>query len=178
MHEKTHKIKFIVYELFLKNNLNTYLNKTKVNENHESKKKDVGSRLMLMKKAVNLVMLNGLWGIIFKNENIIFYYFILFFNKNCIHFRCPTQWFDTRTRRELIATVKLINVSSPHRVSVFFVMRSPEIYPLNTFPVFITVLVTPVITPSISSLDFLTHTTPTLYPSTSISRFPPPPRSW
>lgn len=60
MHEKTHKIKFIVYELFLKNNLNTYLNKTKVNENHESKKKDVGSRLMLMKKAVNLVMLNGL----------------------------------------------------------------------------------------------------------------------
>lgn len=55
--------------------------------------------------------------------------------------------------------VKLINISSPHIVTIFFcVMRAPKIYSLSKFPVFNTVFLTIVIILYIRFLDlFILH---------------------
>ena len=42
----------------------------------------------------------------------------IFLNKNCMYLRCNTWWFDILSER--ITTVKLINISSPHTVTIFF----------------------------------------------------------
>lgn len=78
VHEKTQKIKFTFYGLFLKSNLNIYLNKRKGNENQESNKKDMGSRIMVRKEPVIVVDFKLTFRYhTLKNENAVFLKFSL-----------------------------------------------------------------------------------------------------
>ena len=58
----------------------------------------------------------------------------------------------------MIITVKPINISSPHRVTIFCVMRAPKIYSLSKFSVFNAIVLTVVIMLYDRSLDlFILH---------------------
>lgn len=78
VHEKIQKIKFTFYGLFLKSNLNIYLNKRKGNENQESNKKNMGSRIIVRKKPGIVVDFKLTFRYHpLKNENAVFLKFSL-----------------------------------------------------------------------------------------------------
>ena len=80
-----------------------------------------------------------------KNPNFFVFYssVSLFKNKNCICLRC-TWWFDAPIHSEMIATVKLINISIFSHRYFFFLMKALEIYSLSGFWEYNTVLFTTV----------------------------------
>lgn len=79
------------------------------------------------------------------------------FNKNYVYLRGTTWLFHVCIHSEMIATVRLINISS--QSYCVYLMRAPETFFIK-FPVFNTVSLTRGIMLLIRSLDLLTH-----YPS-------------